>query len=760
MKMRGKSCILPLLLLIILPFFVSAYTDYNLTGRDNTFKLGTGIFNENLEDVDITSVALTDGKLFPIVTDLNNDGENEIIIIDDISIRMFDDDLDALGSFSMQGDYYKSNIMSVDIDGDGFNEIVYADSQLERVYILNYTDGALVNQTSFSVVPASTSDADFMIGCCGTDRCLAVTPIDASPSGNGGMNIIGFNSTEAGSAYQSLGTHDEYGTYCPPYISQMTCTDYDNDGTDELIFSIMKFVYNGNDQLEIYMVNPLANTSYIIEDSITTSTCGAGNTINPFIAAGQGNCRSDIPMLFTAPLVYDLETEYSGLEIAVGINIDDDEFKMCLYRSDGSFIDDYPEVWVADGVIISNVFLANAFTDIGDDFCVMGYDDEDEEIDLLCANERDAEEGSESREFKFSTQGNYNVSTDDNSVWAIMTHSVQESSSTQTIYSHTGNLDEILTSYGVFEIDYTSIYAVELPLVYSLNLIWQNPRDDGVLISSDVKKLNVEGGSEDMIFMTNTNLYYFDDGRRNDPAYISSYTINPCLDSIWKLNTSVGDSITVTDPDNDLVSARAILYYGSGDEYDTGWIGNYSSGTEIPFKFDNGANRTAGGAKLRLMAYDTANMGDIDIIDITFNVGLTGVEYGDCTTESGDLSPDAEDEEEEAVNETSSLTPSDTNMVKTSIIEINAFLKIGLTGVWLLIMLIFDIVLITSGKDLFRGWESRYIFTIIAILDIAWIILGTMLLIMPVWIIILFIIAFVGIGAVFLVSKFQGSSGV
>ena len=59
---------------------------------------------------------------------------------------------------------------------------------------------------------------------------------------------------------------------------------------------------------------------------------------------------------------------------------------------DGTLIDDYPELTYTGGVLISNVFRCNVFTDTAkEDMCVLGYQTNTNEIILLAGSERSSD---------------------------------------------------------------------------------------------------------------------------------------------------------------------------------------------------------------------------------------------------------------------------------------------------------------------------------------------------------------------------------
>lgn len=801
MKKGYLSSIFLLVLLILFLPLISAKTYYNQSGGDNTaYQLGEGIFNANLEDYNIHTVTLSDGKNIPLVSDLDGDGVNEIIAIDDTSVRLFEmvgSQLSALVSYDLVTDTMLSNMIIFDIDDDSKREIILASGQpLETLHIIEYNGTDIFNQTSMDASSLILTDPMYIIGCCRPNVCLMVTPKDITPTGNSDFKSMVFNSTHIHTAV-SVDTSDSTEAWCPPFIRHISCADYDSDGIEEFIFTMMKFDRNNLEQLDIFYYDITDNGTLTEEQRITKTDCG-GDNLNPFTSGSQPQCSSSNTALFTPPLVYDIETEVSGLETVVGMNIDENEYKMCSYKASGTELDDYPEVYEAEGVLISNVLVGNVWTDVGDDFCVMGYEDDNQEITLLCANERDAGVV-ESREFRMSTEELYNVSAVTTQTWNIITHSAQHSTITQSRSGNTGNLHELVTSYGILEIRWDDVYEIQIfpPFdnVYTLNRIWNNPNEDGVLLSIDAGQLDVEGGSEDLIFMTNSNLYYYDDGRVNEPAYISAYTVNPCLDYTWKLNTSVGVTVTATDPDNNDVSARVILYNNDDNEQDGGWKGNFSSGTEISFDPDFIANKTIGGAKLLLQAYDTEHMDIIDEIELTFSVGADGVEYGDCVT-SETVEPPEEvitpceidddcDEDEICVNgvcrgideECSSdadcqdgfvcvqssdgtYTCQAENLIKRSIVELDSFFNMGTLLMWLFVMVVINIAVIVYGGKYLKQIEGKYIFAILVFINAILILAGVLFAVVPFWVLLLLILMGTGATVLYITHRFQGTEGV
>jgi len=113
---------------------------------------------------------------------------------------------------------------------------------------------------------------------------------------------------------------------------------------------------------------------------------------------------------------------------------------------------------------------------------------------------------------------------------------------------------------------------------------------------------------------------------------ITEWTINPCISSTWQNGTELEIRVKVVDTDGDQVSVRAILWYGNAtEEQDRGWKAFAGSGTEFLFDTSNWTiSKFADQEQIKLYAKSNAGGDIFDTINMSFSVGETGVEYGDC----------------------------------------------------------------------------------------------------------------------------------
>jgi hypothetical protein len=361
------------------------------------------------------------------------------------------------------------------------------------------------------------------------------------------------------------------------------------------------------------------------------------------------------------------------------------EYRIYAYEEDGDYIKKFPELTQGDGVIISNIFKANAFPDTGQtDICGLGFDSADTELSMVCGSLLTTEFW-KAREFKARnvTMNNYFDVNSSFGKYEQITYAGQHSSDT---YEGT-NIDEIVTTYGTFRLDWDCTYNIlNVPFQLCLTQLWTNAEIHGTMLPMDLE----QNGINDMIMVTDFNLWYIDDGFVNDNAQIDEYSINPCLDAVWKQNTTVGVQIKAIDPESDNVQARAILYYGDAlnRTQDSGWSSATPSGATIPFTFY--AYNITTSSTLRLMARDVneEHNTSADIIDLTFAVNTDGVEFGDCSTTESGLYSDPEDEEIAVEGEEYTNTD---NKLRTAIIDTS-----NDAGIPVLIM----IVLLLFGVDL------------------------------------------------------------
>lgn len=696
------------------------YANYPQVGNGTLdFRLESGNFNSVITTDDAVTRTITARSLPPLSTDLDGDGIEEIILFDSGTVKIYQNsDLTAVTGFTSPCTYV-SNMITFDIDGDSQTEIIFACEEREAVYMLNFTYPTLEQKYNLTLknLEHTTSDdrGEIIVQCGSTDNCVLVftdrSDIQTTVSNNWRLIARGFNSTSIGASDLVLqegcagACTGSQGVFCMPFIPVISYSDFDADGTSEYIFSVLIAVDDNEDSQ--YLIEAVSVSSAL---AVTEDLAISQDTFEKSYGGTERCSTNNINKYVTATLVSDFTLD-TGEEIVIGYMQDTDEYKIHLWKANGDFIDDYPEVSQADGVILSNPMILNALGDNNKDFCVFGYESADQELDLLCGSESNAHISLgisyESIEYKYDYTGMFNISTSFQA-YENLAHAVQTSSET-TSSSHLGqnniNLDEVLTSYGVFSLDPDDNFGtLEVPPRRSLVLIYQMPVDHLAPIMSDAENV----GLADIIGVSSTNLWYIDDGFSNEGAQIDGYVINPCIDGVWKQNTSVGVQITVVDDSNlDDVSARATLYYGSTKNRTSGWSANTTSGTTFQFFFT--ANDTISSGSLLLEGRDTENEDDVDSIELTISVGANGVEFGDCTTTAEDLIASGT---LSTTNETEVVDAVQNNSITQTVNASARYTGLGTTLMWLLFMAVATSLILLMNKE--RG-EDMHIRGIVAI---------------------------------------------
>ena len=710
MRTASKTVFISIFFLMLLLMLNSVSSLSNLgmntSGFDATYLGETGFFNNQLEqsgDASIIARALNNGEYHPLVADLDNDGKNEIVVLDSPRVRLYHDNtLDIVDTYlspNMTTDVFMT---LYDIDDDGFIEILMSDN--EAVEIVEY-NGTSFSSIAFDFDTTQNTAGWSMVACREKEECLVVFTLNKGQATNA-IYAKGFNSTDTGNRLiLDSDTVAPILLYCLSRHRHISVADYDShlgDGMTEFIATSTKFATSNivDEKYYIFWIGMYDNlTSFeeheaIInigdETSVSATLCDTGY----------------YDRYFSSPLVAELtESSGDGLETVIAFQEDDDKFRMFTYDSAGNFIDDYPEILQVDGILISNVihFEGESFP-----FCVIGYDSANNQNNLLCGSETNQFGLFESIVFE-STTNPFNITTNDYLNSNIMGYAVDMSSVDDP------NDLELLGSHGVWEVDTSTLNVLtgygDMGLIYDLNN--QHGITEAAVIPVDVQQV----GRNDLIAMTDTSVYYIDDGFTNSPAQITSYTIDPCLDSTWKQNTTVSVSIQVTDPDSDSVNAESLLYYNEANEQQAISI-NSSSGTTFVFGFE--ANTTTGSSTLRLIGRDTVNTEE-DIIDLSYSVSTEGVVFGDCST-SVEIGIEEEDEAEGVIPGTTIPT---NNSVSQLVDQFEVITNLPASILWLLVMVFLAIGVVFGGAKV--KMHPVLILSSLAFMEIIMIIIGVRL---------------------------------
>lgn len=765
--MKTKSLYYPLLAFFTFLLSCSiamAFSDYNQTGGANGyFNAGSTRFNSQYAGQyaipNVYSSNFANAQKLPLVGDMNNDGTNDIIAIDGINIKIFHNkQLNVFDTVSLSGAAASdllSNPVLYDIDGNGLPEYIIADSTNWNLYILNST--SIKTQISF---PSFTNNVgrhgESMIACKGIDDCLLVySTIKTHEIGIvSNLQAAGFNSTDFGSVLNVRTTATNQ-IYCFSNVPDIQTKDYDFDGNTEYIFTSGLMHPSGSDYfiyVDYLQADKAVNFTITNDGTITKNIGGLG--VNP--SASESCADINFGQYFTSPLVANfnggstLETIFGTMATASTTT-----YRLYSYDSSRAAIDSYPSAQTAEGKMLGNPIKMNGFpydkTGIPDkqnDFCLFGFSAANKYIDLLCGsmvsnygllNYNNIEYFAAISGFNLT--GSYGLQT-------LIAHSVNS----ETNYIENNNMDEFFNSYGIYGLtaDDCTVSGCIITSCYDntqckMSSLFLNGVFNSVVIPVDYEKVN----SEDYLSMTASALYYVDDKYTNSNPSLCNSTadcsINPCKDSVWLLNTSVGLTLKSFDSDNDLVSYNAIPYYGSSNQFETGWTANVSSGTVLVINFQ--ANQTITNGIIRIESTDNFDAaGHLVYIDAPFTVSASsGYTYGQCT--SALTSSQAASTTADALLNQPSIDYKK-NVVAEGVGFFNSLFKLGVFGTYLMLIIALDLWIVFDKRNLFKQHDdTSYMLILIGIVDALAIILGAITGIIPIGaIIIIAIIGFLAVG--------------
>lgn len=679
-----------LFLFVILIVVIGVSADYKETGNnDGYFRQDAGAWTSltyDSEEYTIYTKPVGTTFMHPLVADFDADGHNEIMVMGGNVIKLYENTtLDPLDGYSTGCTNY-SNIIAYDIDGDTKQEIIYACQNIAHLYILDY-DGSTINlQTDLNIADldyyrTGNGEGEMVIKCRAVDECLLMFTKFGVAQKTGSVACpriygMGFSSTTNGTEtlLAQADNCNEFTLFCMPYIRAMGMGNIDLVGGLDFSMSFFEMVSGGDDEM-IRVV--YAN----LTGGLDVDVIAEGSMTMPAINLDNNGARCDTQRYgryVSAPLTYNFDLN-TGLETVVGYNEDTDEFVMTMFAADGSAIDTYPEIFQADGLIISNPIRANIFTDTSAvDFCVMGYDDTSEELDLLCASASTGETP-QTREFKGASPG-YNLSKHYLS-YETMVHAAQQKSDT----TDGTNLDEIVMSFGTYSVDWNSVYETQL----GANILYLDLEFLNLIGSGSLHSIDYQGnGYADLIALTDTNLFYIDDGLENEPAILTYLYSDPPPGTVWKQNTTVEMRMQVTDPDGDDVRAIAELYYGDNNYMNSSWSSYLPSGTIFSFTFT--ANETISNGIMRFIGTDTVNNATWAIDSRSFSVALQGLEYGDSQWE---YYPGAAEE-----NVTTEVDIRSNNTITETVVAMAENTGLGTTLTWILLMFVVGLMIYFWGS--------------------------------------------------------------
>jgi len=661
-----KKSIIPIFLFmfIILSMNVFSATTYPYLSNDNEFLMGDGFYTDFpslITSPQVSSSPAIVSDFMPLIEDLDGDGQSEIIVIDSTSIKLYHYSSSPSGALTLIDGQSLTSVgndifmTTFDIDGDNQSEII-AGSDNDNIHILHYNGTSLTENTIS--LGGNKNNGDVMIRCGQVNECVIVyNEYDQSFYNVGAdIKITAFNSTALITTYDIqtlpvIASTNRNKQFCLPYNRHIEYKDYDGDGQSEYIFTYAYVSENTLDTRAGYLRWMSFNGSTFTSEGAIARTSSAF-----YYPTGAFSCDSELfGKRISSPISFDFDGVGSNdMETIFAMNDDSTtEYKLFAYESDYSVLGltgEFPELFLADGVILSNPVRMNAFTDSGSvDVCVLGYDDIDEEIDLLCASkQRTGTFSLESDEFAFDYTGYENISTDYMSMQNII-HGAN--------FKQSNSNDELISSLGIFEIDFSG--------TNELLLLYENPSHPSVLLPLDYENV----GRDDLISLTDTRLYYIDDAFTNTEAEASKICFNPSNDGTIKLNATFEIKVTTFDYDGDDVSTRAIVYYGEASENASSWTSYSTQGETETFTFT--LDTITSGSTIRVETKDAVDPNATNSYEYTFSVGSSGASFGDSsicydlvTTATDNATTISEAEQQEVIDElTNAILGKDENGV-------------------------------------------------------------------------------------------------
>ena len=711
-KKRKPKLSIYLVMFILCIGLVSAFETYSSTGTtDNDFTVGRNNFNSAITGAQITGqVGTSDAKLGVLVEDLNADNVTEVIILDSGDIKILEGKtLIPITSFSVGAglDTY-SNIEIFDIDGDSEIEIIVHNQDTNKLHILEYNGSILTDERNNNHnITGSYLEGDTIIKCSATSQCIIISSRSVNSANGGGTSAVleawFFDDNSISSSKtiidQDVTTSNQY---CAPKIKEIALAEVDstNSGLEYVTAWKLFKPTGGAEEIIISRLDfsdpPVASTSIFndFEGSSISHFSGYSSTqCDSVYTSGVMEGRS-LGETYTSPAIIETDGFGPQAEIVVASLVGSDEYRAGLYSMPSGVVTEVEDGSMprnnffntntnADGESLSNVFAATVFLVDGEspgnsfDYCVMGFHETDQELNMMCGSPVRLEGYSEEYVFNYNTDfWNHSNDNSDMQAYSNMVHASRVSLGTE------GLTNGFTTGFGIFTLQSEES---DLVLAFSNSLLKTEPTS---CIMVDLEKI----GAEDLICVNDNIIFYQDDNVLNGVAtLIEPLSFTPCYSEPIKVNTTI--EIMVTAQDNnpssfgfeDNVNINVTVYDGTSFPQTMSTPSSINSGTTWPFSFV--LNHTSS-SFIKIQAWDDANPSEIALLTFPLTVATSGLETGDS---SCDFSFVAEDTGLGGVNGTGILADG-TNLEEnafTSISEeVGLRLGIGTTTFWMLILLI------------------------------------------------------------------------
>lgn len=707
-----------ILMFIILSSFALAI---NFDLGNNDFLSGdSGLFNENLKTSSVITRAATP-KIPPFIID--NNGTNYLGVMSSGSLIVYDSDLNIVSSVlisNYDSSREFSNFVVDDLNADNYDEIVFYHNGTTRIYTYN---------NSLSLVRQFRSDNTFgipqmNIGCDDNKNCIV------------------FGGDTYSSLAGALGVNSVYQVF-NYYINStpVLFDDYESTGKGHTYFSdIGNFQlvdWSGNGQREIVFITITEEQSATKEyikfygfeiNSTTLKTLSKATISSDSLSSWAATPNMRKTEKLSAMVCADFDPTFAGIECVFNIKFAT-ESKMIMLKSDLSTYDSYHENY-PEFYGFSNPAKLDPTGDSGSTnaVCTLFYGNTSTSNRLRCISK--------------TSSGLLNLFIDNVYYdWARITRINQSFPVSKLIYgvrekTQTNDRIEVSTLDGIYELSsgFTSEFGTR---------IFTNPLNNSVMCPYDMKKK----GLHDYILFSSNRVDYLSDGYINQNAKITDVLINPCINSVWKINTSVQLSLKGNDVEGFPIKVNSYLYYNDI---------NQQNGTELTINsgewsptFNFIANKTITQGEIRFSVEDTFTHVK-DNKSYYFSTNSNGVILNDCTSTISNINTTTATTTPNNV----SITPDiNDNIITNNLKVISDASGLGSTIIWLIIMLIVTGFIIWKTNE-----NSNLMFALVFFVNLVLVIIGTFLGFVGVGIVITIVIGMLIMFGIWLKGKMTGDT--
>jgi hypothetical protein len=641
--MTRKNFLTALIIFILLSLTASAAPTNEITtypyvgGQSQNYLTGTyatleGELQDNSNVGSKISRTVGDIRGVPLVEDLDGDGIKEIIVLSGNSVQIYLTNLSIAAQYPLNLTATYSTFPYIyDIDNDNNKEVLMASSD-GGLWILEYNSTNLNVQT-YSKVSGFTTPVTMGIACSRTDKCAVFHPIGS----------YAVNPTLRVSTFDSLGWNDTNqdptggignGYACLPQDRRILTYDYNSDGDDDYVVAYAEYNYISLDSSVIYW--------YTHDDNgeITATQLGGGGAqpmwdIGPESPSGSCDDVYRRPSLITSPTLFN----EGGAEVVWwSQQSDEGEVTLQSYSTSASKAVDNVLTYFGGTIFgISNPFQTQFVgTDDDDgDVCQVFFRSDTNETGIRCYTDSPPFGISNNEAVIYAATADFTTDYDYEKPYMI-SHSIEA----QTEFERGVNPDELLTPYGILQVQFPTAGISMNPFETLLDFSGQGAAR---WISVDFDN----DGIQSLLGATNNNLIIIGDIAFNPPPSITQIELSStsCFTNGYSVNSTITVTTTITDNVADIVRSVATPYFGTDNEFSVSSINSTPPATLITPFF---ANDTATPMTLRVSAYDFEEQTDIE--EISVSVLSSGIYSTDCTRTVSFATPTSINESVAAIN--------------------------------------------------------------------------------------------------------------